>query len=148
MPVIHCPEQGGGASARLAGRRIGYAHPTNQGLNVFCGQITTTDVGPKVIGTIPAGGIPAFLSWSGRADSNAGSTATISIGFFNGTGVELMGQTSVKAGSATQNFPAAGAVMHQALATDTPITVSYAETGAPATAGGPWTVAVGFFMPG
>jgi len=148
MPIIACPEQGGGASLRLAGRRIGYAMPINQGLNVFCGQITRLDVGPKIIGAIPAGGIPAYLMWSGRADSNAGATATIAVGYFNGTGVELLGNTDVKTGSVTTHFPAAGASMHQALATDTPITASYAETGAVSTLGGPWTVIVGFFMPG
>lgn len=122
-------------------------HPGNKGVGAMVGQIARTDTTARVLGYIPAGCIPISLMWVGPANSDAATTATMSVGYTTGT--EFLNGVNVKASSTTQTFPAAGAALGAALSAtaDTPITGVYAETGTASTTGGPWTIRIEYFQP-
>jgi hypothetical protein len=142
-------ESNGGWS--LVGRngvRAVHFMPQNRGLSYIVGQVARTDTTAKTIGVVPKGGIPVSIMWTGVANSDAATTATLSVGYTTGT--EFLNGVNVKTGSTSQNFAASGAALGAALSAtvDTPITAVYAETGTASTTGGPWTVVIGYFMPG
>lgn len=122
-------------------------HPGNNSKSSIVGQIRRTDTTAKVLGYIPAGAIPISLMWVGVANSDAATTATMSVGYTTGT--EFLNGVNVKASSTTQTSPAAGAALGAVLSAtaDTAITGVYAETGTASTTGGPWTVVIDYFMP-
>lgn len=99
--------------------------------------------------TLPADLVPIHISIQnmGSSNSNAGTTATISMGFKGGSGTELMAAQDVKT-NANILVPANIANLIVASPTtastfaDKQLTVTYAETGAASTAGGPWLVAI------
>lgn len=142
-------EDNGGFS--LVGRngvRAVHFMPQNRGLSYLVGQVARTDTTAKTLGVVPRGGIPVSVMWTGVANSDAATTATLSAGYT--TGAEFINAVNVKTGSTSQNVPASGAALGAALSStvDTTITGIYAETGTASTTGGPWTVVIGYFMPG
>lgn len=142
-------ESNGGMS--LVGRngvRAAHFMPQNKAMSYLVGQVARTDTTAKTLGVIPRGGIPVSVMWTGVANSDAATTATLSVGYTTGT--EFLNGVNVKTGSTSQNLPASGAALGAALSAsaDTTITGVYAETGTASTTGGPWTVVVGYFMPG
>lgn len=118
------------------------------------GFVTRTDTTAKQLFTLPKNArVLFFLLW-GNAASNAGTTATLSLGKQGGTGLEYLNGFDVKT-AATGNgmvLPNAQLLMGYntavpnvdvaKLTTDVTITGTYAETGAASSAGGPWTVEV------
>lgn len=91
------------------------------------------------IGTLPAGAVLLGLMLIGTA-SNAGTTATLSIGTAS-SGTAYINARDVKtAGTGTGAFFLTGASDTSApLSADTKVTATYAESGTASSAGG-WTV--------
>lgn len=104
--------------------------------------ISRTDTTAKTLFTLPAGAIPVKLSVFAVAGSNAGTSATISVGKSGGTGTEYLNGFSVLgAAGQGQNTPNAATNLHASVGSAAQaITGVYAESGTASTAGGPWTV--------
>ena len=147
MAVLKQTSRGGLSIATQSGRTIQHFAAANKGLSHIVGQIARTDTTAVTIGEIPAGGIPVSLMWVGIANSDAGTTGTISCGYTTGT--EFLNGVNVKASSTAQTSPAAGAALGAVLSATaaTSITAVYAETGDASTTGGPWTIVIGYFVP-
>lgn len=111
---------------------------------VVAGTIARTDTSAKTLGTIPSNAVLTGISVYGAAASDAASTATISVGYSGGTGVEILNGYDVKtAGTGLgQTFPNAGKLPVVSAAKT--ITGIYAETGSASSTGGPWTVVLSF----
>ena len=111
----------------------------------FVGSIARTDTSAKVLFTLPAGAIPVALTYASPAVSNAGTTATISVGKSGGTGVEFLTTQDVKgSGGSGHQHPAgpAASLYGTPLAAAVIVTGIYAETGGASNAGGPWLVMI------
>lgn len=108
------------------------------------GTIARTDTSAKTLGMIPANAVLTGIRVYGAAASDAASTATISVGYSGGTGVEILNGFDVKtAGTGLgQTVPNAGK-LPTVTAVKT-ITGIYAETGTASSTGGPWTVVLSF----
>ncbi len=115
----------------------------------FVGSIARTDTAAKTLFTLPAGAIPIALTLSSPAVSNAGTTATVSVGKSGGSGTEFLNAQDVKGspGSGHQH-PAgpAASLFGTPLAAATPVTGIYAETGGASSSGGPWLVMIEAFV--
>ena len=113
-------------------------------------SVARTDVAAKDLFVLPAGAIPVAVSVYSPTASNAGTTATLSVGLKGGTGTEWLNGLDVKtAGTgAGQTHPAvvAGVLFTSVGASNITLTGIYAETGAASNAGGPWTVAVEYVL--
>jgi hypothetical protein len=110
------------------------------------GRIARSDTVAKTLFRIPANAVPISISYSSPAASNAGTTATISVGKLGGTGTEFLATQDVKtaatgAGQVVPNGPAA-TLLGQVTPTAIDVTGVYAETGAASNAGGPWVVTI------
>ena len=102
------------------------------------GQVTRDDTTPKDLFTVPAGSdLLAVLVWS-PAGSNAIGSAAIALGR-PGQPQWLLDALNVAGPSgAGQILPPIK--RHGNTPEDVTVTGTYAETGVPSTAGGPWTV--------
>lgn len=109
----------------------------------FVGSIARTDTSAKTLFNLPANCIPVAITVSSPAVSNAGTTATISIGKPGGAGTEFLNAQDVKgaSGSGHQHFAGPAASLYGTnLAVGGAVTGIYAETGGASNAGGPWLV--------
>lgn len=98
---------------------------------------------------LPKGARILGYSLSGTA-SDAGTTATLSVGTTSGTPVEHVNALDVKTAATGSGFGfirGVTGVFQTKLTTDTMIFVKYAETGTVSTAGS-WTLAVWYLTPG
>lgn len=121
------------------------------------GFVTRTDLTAKQLFTLPKNARVLYFSVFGFAASNAGTTATLSLGKQGGTGSEYLSGYDVKtaASGAGLTFPNAQLLIGYntvpadlaKLSTDVTITGTYAETGAASSSGGPWTIEV-FYVTG
>ena len=113
---------------------------------IFVAQIARTDTTAKSLFSLPANSIPLAMSITSPAVSNAGTTATISVGKSGGTGVEILTTLDVKgatgSGQQTPVGPAASLFGVSVGTSALVVTGIYAETGAASSAGGPWIVAI------
>lgn len=109
--------------------------------------IARTDTTAKSLFTLPKNAIPVSVRTYWATNSNAGTTATISVGKSGGTGTEYENARSVLTGANTTNL-AANANMFAAASTtaDTTITGIYAETGTASTTGGAFTVEMQYYV--
>lgn len=121
--------------------------PTFQGprnLSQFIGSIARTDTTAKPLFTLPAGCIPLKISYSATAPSNAGTTATISVGISGGSATAFLAATDVKTagtGGGSQNPTASASTQYGVpLAAASVVIGTYAETGGASSSGGPWVV--------
>lgn len=135
-----------GDNATDQGAQVANFYPGNKVLGVVAGTIARADTAAKTLGTIPPGGIPVGVRWFGGVNSDAGTTAKISVGYTTGT--EFINAVSVAASSTSQTFPASGANLGASISDTDPTTITglYAETGTASTTGGPWTVIVEYYM--
>lgn len=108
-------------------------------------QVSRTDTTATLKCVVPASTSPALLMLYGSTNSDAATTAAVSFSISNNTGVVSTGTVDVKASGATTafiqmtNFP----ILEQLPSNgDYRISVTYAETGAASTVGGPWRVRV------
>ena len=120
----------------LRGRKDG------MGVFVQTNTVARTDTSAKTLFTLPVGAIIVGLDVIGAAVSNAGTTATLSVGKSGGTGIEYLNAYDVKGATGSgQQSPTAALLMAPVKATaDTVVTGTYAETGTASTTGGPWAV--------
>lgn len=110
---------------------------------VLNASVARTDTSAKTLGLLPAGATVIGVTIYAAAASNAGTTATLSLGFSGGTGTEIMNAQDVKTaasgqGQVTPNKGTLG-VLSSSQKTVTGI---YAETGTASNAGGPWQVVI------
>lgn len=117
------------------------------GLGVFVkvGSIPRANSGvAQTLFTIPQDAQILSLVIIGTAVSNAGTSATISVGKSGGTGAEYLSAFDVKgatgAGQQTPTAAIASAMAPAAASADTTVTGTYTESGTASTSGGPWTV--------
>lgn len=115
------------------------------GYNQFSlvGSIARTDTSAKVLGHLPKDAIITGVTIYSPTVSNAGTTATITVGYSGGSGHEILNGMDVKGstGSGQQNPTTATGLNSQLTADQTVIGV-YAETGTASSAGGPWMVSI------
>lgn len=109
-------------------------------VTTFVGSIARTDTAAKVLFTLPPNAILSRLVISGNAVSNAGTTATLSVGYQGGSQTALVNALDVKGATGSgQQFPVGGGQLGSGL-TGGVVTGIYAETGGASNAGGPWNV--------
>lgn len=120
-----------------------------QGHNVtsFVGSIARTDTAAKTLFTLPANFIPTNVLVAATGNSDAGTTATISVGKSGGSGTEILSSLDVKTagtGKGSQKPSASGSAVFGITVGTSPYVVTgiYAETGAASANGGPWLVIV------
>lgn len=115
---------------------------------VLRGSLARTDTSAKALGVIPANSIITAIRIYAAAASNAGTTATLSLGKSGGTGTEYLNGHDVKttATGAGQVNPNGGVLGSIGTANIT-LTGIYAETGSASNAGGPWSVYVEYIVP-
>jgi hypothetical protein len=117
------------------------------GVFAWTASIARTDTVAKVLFTLPRDAVILALHVFGAAVSNAGTTATISVGKQGGNGHEYLNAFDVKGSTgAGQQTPSAAAGLGVAATSDTVVTGIYAETGTASTTGGPWTVTLIFSL--
>ena len=111
------------------------------------GSVARTNTTAKTLFTLPQDAVIIGLSVIGAAVSNAGTTATISVGVVGGNGHDYLNAYDVKgATGAGQQVPSAATLPATALTADTSVTAIYAETGTASTSGGPWVVVVEYVV--
>lgn len=124
----------------LIGQRTSPLQPANKVVSAKAEQVARTDTTALTLFTLPKGAIPIYVIVEGTTASDAGTSATLSVGkigtanFFGSFDVKTSGATTILSGSN----------MGTKLTADTPIQATYAETGIASTTGGPWTVVVGY----
>lgn len=91
---------------------------------------------------IPAGFTPTSLRVIGTAASNAGTSASLSIGSGGYASTNFVSALDVKSGlgSVGQALPSSALLIGAPLPFDTVLTATYTESGTASTAGGPWSV--------
>lgn len=124
----------------LIGQRTSPLQPANKVISAKFENIDRTITTPEIIYTLPKGSVPIYVIVEGTTASNAGTSASVTVGTI-ATG-NYFGTFDVKTSGATTIL--SGSNMGVKLTADTPITATYAETGVASTAGGPWTVIVGY----
>jgi hypothetical protein len=121
--------------------------PTPPGLTeyVLHGTVARTETSAKTLGTLPAGAVITGLAVSGPTASDAGTTATLSVGTVGGSGHDYLNALDVTSGGSGvgQHLPS-GTVLGSVGGAAVTVTGTYAETGTPSTTGGPWTVVIRF----
>lgn len=112
----------------------------------FVGSVARTDTTAKVLFTLPAGCIPVSISFAATAPSNAGTTATLSVGIGGGSATAFLNAVDIKTagtGGGSQSPTASASTQFGVpLAVDTVVNGTYAETGGASNAGGPWVVII------
>jgi hypothetical protein len=111
---------------------------------VIVGSVARTDTSAKTLGALPAGAIITDVTVYSATASNAGTTATLSLGKSGGTGTEYLNGLDVKGATGSGKQGPVAAVLGAIGSSPVTLTGIYAETGAASTAGGPWLVAVEF----
>lgn len=113
-------------------------NPVSFTVNVTRSQTSNTPAGV----TLPAGWVTVGVRVLGPAASDAGGTATISVGSTNSTTGVFVSAFNVKTNGLGLSVPSSVGVIAQTLAAPTPLTVQYTESGTASTTGGPWTVVI------
>lgn len=111
------------------------------------GTVSRTDTTAKTLFTLPPGALVLDALLYGQTFANAGGTATVSAGFANGTGTELVNGMDVRAhgaGASPGNFGRGCPNVAGPQSAAVGVTAVYQEAGTPSTSGGPWTIAVGY----
>lgn len=108
--------------------------------------LARTDTTAKNLFVLKAGTIPLRITLYSGTASNAGTSATVSVGR-TGTNNYFLNAQDVKT-NAGQLLPTTNVTNMQApLAADTVVTGIYAETGTPSNAGGPFYVQIDLVDP-
>lgn len=111
-------------------------------------QVARTDTANFDAFALPAGAVVVGAYIAGPVTSNAGTTATITLGsagsptgIVNGFDVRTNGAGYFAVGAA------GGALLGTQLTADTVFRARYTETGTASTAGGPWLLKVEYYLP-
>lgn len=104
--------------------------------------VARTDTTAKDLFTLPAGAVPLAVRVIGATGSDAGTTATLSIGK-TGTATHFVNAMDVKSTAGVgQIAPTAANLGASVGASAITVIGTYAETGGAATTGGPWRVVI------
>lgn len=111
----------------------------------FTGTIARTDTAAKLLFTLPANAILLGFRYTSPAASDAGTTATISVGKSGGAGTEYLTTQDVKTvgtgrGQQYPVGPAASLLGQSVGGAAQGVTGIYAESGGASTTGGPWVI--------
>lgn len=110
-------------------------------------QVSRTDTAVTLKAVAPAQASIFDVSLFGSINSNAGTTATLTVTIANNTGTISTGTVNLLTGGATSasvamtNLPN---IEPLPLLGDLKISVQYAETGTASTLGGPWVMRVNY----
>lgn len=112
----------------------------------FSGSVARTDTTAKNLFVLPAGAIPTNIIFAAAGASDAGTTATLSVGTVGGAATDFLNAIDVKTvatGKGSQKPTGTGSTLFgAALAAAKTVTGTYAETGGASTTGGPWIVII------
>ena len=125
--------------------------PKGRDLITKLGTLAYTDTTAKQLFALPKGAIIAGIYIIGATASNAGTTATVSVGS-SATSNEYVSGFDVKTAATGVGYnPAAGKAVGSAMCTpitaDTIVYGIYAESGTAGSAGA-WTIKMEYYMPG
>jgi hypothetical protein len=132
--------------ADTSGAIVGYADETTRLVASKFATVARTDTAAKNLFTLPANAQVVDASvWAGTA-SNAGTTATVSVGK-TGSNTFFVNAQDVK-GTSGKIRPTALANLNANLSASaaTQVVGIYAETGAASNAGGPFTVQIDYIV--
>lgn len=110
-------------------------------------QVTRADIASTLKAVLPAQASVISVTLFGSANSNAGTTAGLTVNISNNTGVISTGTANLLTGGATTADLAMSALPNiepQPLLGDLKVSVQYAETGTASTLGGPWVMRVNY----
>lgn len=115
-------------------------------------KILRTDTTAFVGAWLPKDAVITGMYVVGQVASNAGTTATISLGT-TATSNELLASYDVRTAATGEGYNPAGAAavgtaFMEKLTADTPVYAVYAETGTASSAGGPWFVKIEYSVVG
>jgi len=112
------------------------------------GTVARTDTSAKNLFKLPANSVITRLWLSGAVASDAGTTATVSVGK-TGSATAYVNAHDVKtAATATgQQVPTTTAVLGSVGTATVQVIGTYAETGGASNTGGPWAVYVEYYLP-
>jgi len=120
-----------------------YTYGQGRVSTTFYTQITRSMTSNQQTGLIlPAGFVVTEVAVFGQVASDAGGSATISVGSTNSTTGVFVSAFNVKTNGVGQSIPSSSTILGVQLPSPTYVTGSYNETGTASTAGGPWTVAI------
>lgn len=111
---------------------------------------TLDPLATKPVLYLPAGAIPISIAVYAAAPSNAGTTATISVGLAGGSGTYFLNAQSVLAAGIAANaqvFPVTTNLFTSVGTAVVAVTGIYAETGTASSSGGPWNIAIEYVIP-
>ena len=110
-------------------------------------QVVRTDTARFNAFVLPKGAVIAGVYVLGATASDAGTSATITVGTST-AGTEILNSFNAKTNYGYQPAgTAAGSAIGTQLAADTLYNAVYAESGTASTAGGPWLVKVEYYIP-
>jgi len=115
-------------------------------------KIVRTDTTAFVATVLPKDAVLTGMYVIGQVASNAGTTATVSVGT-TATANELLNGFDVKTAATGEGYNPAGAAavgtaFMEKLTADVPVYAIYAETGGASSAGGPWYVKIEYSVVG
>jgi hypothetical protein len=135
--------------ANRPGERIGYTSPPGLSIVTKTIQVTRSDTTAFSGFILPKGVVVSGVYIMGVTASDAGTTATVSVGSNPGTTNEILATFNVK-GSGQGYYSATGSGgtgVGQLTTSDLEIKAKYTETGGASTTGGPWLVKVEYYYP-
>lgn len=107
--------------------------------------VARTDTAAKNLFTLPANATIVAIRVYGATGSDAGTTATLSVGKSGGTGAEYVNAANIKGTNGVGVVSIAAATVLGGIGTSAvTVTGTYAETGTASTTGGAWTVFVDY----
>lgn len=110
-------------------------------------QATRTDTASTLKAVLPAQASVFSVTLFGSANSNAGTTATLTVTIANNSGVFATGTVNLLTGGATTaevQMTGLPNIEPTPLNGDLKVSVQYAETGTASTLGGPWVMRVNY----
>lgn len=116
--------------------------PANKDIVVKVFAVSRTDTTSTLKAILPAGSSVLEISKTGNTNSDAGTTATVSVVISDNSGAISTGTaTDVRTAGTTSalvQMPSLPNLEPTPLTGDLRVTATYAETGAASTTGGPW----------
>jgi hypothetical protein len=120
--------------------------PVSKDVNIKAFQVARTDTSSTLKAVLPGDASILNIIMTGSSNSDAGSTATVTVVVSNNTGAISTGTAvNVKTSGATTQLvqmPSLPNIQPVPLTGDLNITATYAETGSASTTGGPYTFIV------
>lgn len=135
--------------ANRPGERVTSTTPPSMEILVKTVRVARTDTTAFEAFVLPKNAVIAGAYVLGTTASDAGTTATVSVGSNPGTTNECVAAFSVKTNGAGYYATGAqaGTSVSTQLTSDTLMKAIYAETGTASTTGGPWLIKVEYYIP-